>query len=35
MSVGPVARGVAVAIGIAFVEVVTVAIVARLFMMVF
>jgi hypothetical protein len=35
MSVGPVARGVAVAIGISFVAVVTVAIVARFFMMVF
>jgi hypothetical protein len=34
MSVGPVARGVAVAIGTAFVAAVTVAIVARLFMMV-
>jgi hypothetical protein len=35
MSAGPVARGVAVAIGIAFVAVVTVAIVTRLFIMVF
>jgi hypothetical protein len=35
MSAGPVARGVAVAIGTAFVAAVTVAIVARLFMMVF
>jgi hypothetical protein len=35
MSAGPVARGVALAIGIAFIAVVTVAIVTRLFMMVF
>jgi hypothetical protein len=35
MSVGPVARGVAVAIGISLVAVVIVAIVTRLFMMVF
>jgi hypothetical protein len=35
MSAGRVARSVAVAIGIAFVAVVTIAIVTRLFMMVF
>jgi hypothetical protein len=35
MSAGPVARGVAIAIGIAFVAVVTVAILIRLFMLVF
>jgi hypothetical protein len=35
MSSGPIARGFAVAIGIAFVAMVTVAIMTRLFMMVF
>jgi hypothetical protein len=35
MSAGPIARGIAVAIGIAFVAVVTVAIMTRLFTMVF
>jgi hypothetical protein len=35
MSSGPIARGIAVAIGIAFVAMVTVAIVTRFFMMAF